>query len=40
MADAPGTGAYDRRMPFPLEPPIAPMLAKPTPAITGGDGWV
>jgi ATP-dependent DNA ligase len=40
MADAPRTGAYDRRMPFPLEPPIAPMLAKPTPAIPDGDGWI
>ena len=28
------------RMPFPLEPPIAPMLAKPTPAIPDGDGWI
>jgi ATP-dependent DNA ligase len=27
-------------MPFPIEPPIAPMLAKPTPAIPDGDGWI
>ena len=27
-------------MPFPLEPPIAPMLAKPTPSIPDGDGWI
>ena len=27
-------------MPFPLEPPIPPMLAKPTPAIPDGDGWI
>jgi ATP-dependent DNA ligase len=40
MADAPPAGAYHRRMPFPLEPPIAPMLAKPTAAIPDGDGWI
>lgn len=27
-------------MPFPLEPPIAPMLARPTAAIPDGDGWI
>jgi ATP-dependent DNA ligase len=27
-------------MAFPIEPPIEPMLAKPTPAIPDGDGWV
>ena len=27
-------------MPFPIEPPIEPMLAKPTPAIPDGDGWL
>jgi ATP-dependent DNA ligase len=27
-------------MPFPIEPPIAPMLAKPTPSIPEGDGWI
>jgi ATP-dependent DNA ligase len=26
-------------MPFPIEPPIEPMLAKPTPDIPTGDGW-
>lgn len=26
-------------MPFPIEPPIAPMLAKPTPELPVGDGW-
>jgi ATP-dependent DNA ligase len=31
---------YHRSMPFPIEPPIAPMLAKPTPAIPTGDGWI
>jgi ATP-dependent DNA ligase len=27
-------------MPFPIEPPIEPMLAKPTPAIPDGPGWI
>ena len=27
-------------MAFPIEPPIAPMLAKPTPGIPTGDGWI
>ncbi|HEX7173200.1 MAG TPA: ATP-dependent DNA ligase [Candidatus Limnocylindria bacterium] len=27
-------------MPFPIEPPIEPMLAKPTPAIPEADGWI
>jgi ATP-dependent DNA ligase len=27
-------------MAYPIEPPIAPMLAKPTPEIPTGDGWV
>jgi ATP-dependent DNA ligase len=27
-------------MPFPIEPPIEPMLAKPTPSIPDGDGWI
>jgi ATP-dependent DNA ligase len=27
-------------MPFPIEPPIEPMLAKPTPQIPTGDGWI
>jgi len=27
-------------MPFPIEPPIEPMLAKPTPAIPEGEGWI
>ena len=27
-------------MPYPIEPPIEPMLAKPTPAIPDGDGWI
>jgi ATP-dependent DNA ligase len=27
-------------MSFPIEPPIEPMLAKPTPAIPTGDGWI
>ena len=40
MADAAGGHAYDRGMPFPIEPPIEPMLAKPTPAIPDGDGWI
>ena len=26
-------------MPFPLEPPIEPMLARPTPSIPVGEGW-
>jgi ATP-dependent DNA ligase len=26
-------------MPFPIDPPIAPMLAKPTPEMPVGDGW-
>ena len=28
-----------RGMPFPIEPPIDPMLAKPTPELPVGDGW-
>jgi ATP-dependent DNA ligase len=27
-------------MAYPIEPPIAPMLAKPTPEIPTGDGWI
>ncbi|MCA1572231.1 MAG: ATP-dependent DNA ligase [Chloroflexi bacterium] len=27
-------------MAYPIEPPIAPMLAKPTPAIPEADGWI
>lgn len=27
-------------MSYPIEPPIAPMLAKPTPSIPDGDGWI
>ena len=27
-------------MPYPIEPPIAPMLAKPTPAIPTDPGWI
>ncbi|MDQ2690392.1 MAG: ATP-dependent DNA ligase [Chloroflexota bacterium] len=27
-------------MAFPIEPPIEPMLAKPTPAIPEGEGWI
>ena len=27
-------------MGYPIEPPIAPMLAKPTAAIPSGEGWV
>ena len=27
-------------MGYPIEPPIAPMLAKPTPSIPTGDGWI
>ena len=27
-------------MAFPIEPPIEPMLARPTPAIPDGDGWI
>ena len=27
-------------MSYPIEPPVAPMLAKPTPAIPDGDGWI
>ena len=26
-------------MAYPIEPPVAPMLAKPQPAIPTGDGW-
>jgi ATP-dependent DNA ligase len=40
MADARRCGAYDRPMAFPIEPPIEPMLAKPTPAIPEGEGWI
>ena len=31
---------YHPCMPFPIEPPIEPMLAKPTPAIPDAPGWV
>jgi ATP-dependent DNA ligase len=31
---------YHRRMPFRVEPPIEPMLARPTPEIPEGAGWV
>jgi len=31
--------AYDRAVAYPIEPPIEPMLAKPTPEIPVGDGW-
>jgi ATP-dependent DNA ligase len=31
---------YHRSMAFPIEPPVAPMLAKPTPSIPTGDGWI
>ena len=34
-----GAGAYHRLMPFAFEPPLEPMLAKPTPDIPTGDGW-
>ena len=27
-------------MPFPIEPPVEPMLAKPTPDIPSDDGWI
>jgi len=27
-------------MPFPIDPPVAPMLAKPAAAIPEGDGWI
>ena len=27
-------------MPFPFDPPLEPMLAKPTPEIPAGDGWI
>jgi len=27
-------------MGYPIEPPIAPMLAKPTPSIPSGEGWI
>ncbi len=32
--------SYDPRMAYPFEPPIEPMLAKPTPAIPDGAGWI
>ena len=31
---------YHRHMAYPIEPPIEPMLAKPTAAIPDGDGWI
>ena len=40
MADAPGVPCTIGAMPYPIEPPIAPMLAKPTPAIPDGEGWI
>jgi ATP-dependent DNA ligase len=35
----PATRAYHRYMAFLIDPPIEPMLAKPTPEIPAGDGW-
>ena len=35
----PSRASYHRSMAYPIEPPIAPMLAKPQPAIPTGDGW-
>jgi ATP-dependent DNA ligase len=40
MADAPRVPCSIGRMPFPIEPPIEPMLAKPTAAIPDGSGWI
>jgi ATP-dependent DNA ligase len=40
MADARGTPRMIGAMPFPIEPPIEPMLAKPTAAIPEGEGWI
>jgi ATP-dependent DNA ligase len=31
---------YHRRMPYPVEPPVEPMLARPTSAIPDGEGWI
>jgi ATP-dependent DNA ligase len=39
-ADDAMPGPYHRRMGYPIEPPIEPMLAKPTAAIPTGDGWI
>ena len=33
-------GPYHRRMGYPIEPPVEPMLARPTPAIPSGEGWI
>jgi len=40
MADGRRPDPYHRRMGFPIEPPIVPMLAKPTAAIPDGLGWI
>jgi ATP-dependent DNA ligase len=34
------SAAYHPGVPFPIDPPIEPMLAKPTPEIPDGDGWI
>jgi ATP-dependent DNA ligase len=36
----PAAPAYHPCVPFPIAPPIAPMLAKPTPEIPDGQGWI
>lgn len=33
-------GTYDRDMRLPFQPPLEPMLAKATPALPEGDGWL
>jgi ATP-dependent DNA ligase len=40
IADGSGPVGIIGGMPFPIEPPIEPMLAKPTPSIPDGDGWI
>jgi len=32
-------GYHRPSMPFPIEPPVEPMLAKPTPELPVGEGW-
>jgi ATP-dependent DNA ligase len=40
IADGIGPPRIIAAMPYPIEPPIEPMLAKPTAAIPDGDGWI
>jgi ATP-dependent DNA ligase len=40
MPDATRRAPYHQHVGYPIEPPIEPMLAKPTAAIPDGEGWI